>query len=148
MQGVFERGTAKSATAHGYRGGAAGKTGTTDDTRDAWFVGYTPETLALTWVGYDDNARTGLSGATAALPIWVDVMRRAGAADTVAEFEPPLGVIRRRVDPSTGRLAVRGCPQTVDEWFARGSEPTRPCPNHRGGVRGWLRKVFTRDATD
>src|SRR5262249_11380244 len=63
LRGVLTEGTGASSAALGFRGDAAGKTGTTDDTRDAWFVGFTPEMLALVWVGYDDNAKTGLTGA-------------------------------------------------------------------------------------
>lgn len=141
MQGVFERGTAKSATAHGYRGGAAGKTGTTDDTRDAWFVGYSAEKLALVWVGYDDNAKTGLTGATGALPIWVQIMKRDAEA---APLRPrgPEGLVKRKIDPETGELATGGCPQIVEESFARGTEPTRDCSLHQGRFKRWLRKFL------
>jgi membrane carboxypeptidase/penicillin-binding protein len=59
LPGCAHQGTAASAGALGFYGDAAGKTGTTDDTRDAWFVGFTPEILTLVWVGYDDNAKTG-----------------------------------------------------------------------------------------
>jgi len=147
LEGVVERGTARSAAALGYRGRASGKTGTTDETRDAWFVGYTPELLALVWVGYDDNARTGLTGATGALPIWVELMRRgpAVAAAGEARSEPPWGLVQRRIDPATGGLVQRGCPEWKDEWFARGTEPTEPCGEHRGGrFRRWFRRVTGR----
>ncbi|MBI4366009.1 MAG: transglycosylase domain-containing protein, partial [Deltaproteobacteria bacterium] len=75
MKEVFDRGTAQSARALGFKGIAAGKTGTTSSYRDAWFVGFTPELLALTWVGYDDNSVLNMSGARAALPIRVEFMR-------------------------------------------------------------------------
>ena len=124
LRGVLTRGTAASASALGFRGDAAGKTGTTDDTRDAWFVGFTPEILALVWVGYDDNAKTGLTGAAGALPIWVDLMmhaqhRWAGSTFPGAAGHPP----RRVVDPETGELATDGCPERVEEIFAAGTEP-------------------------
>ena len=134
--------TARSASALGYSGDAAGKTGTTDDTRDTWFVGYTSELLALVWVGYDDNGKTGLTGATGALPIWVDLMRRSGADRGEASFPVPRGVVRLRIDPGTGGLLGRGCPASADEWFVAGTEPTKPCREHGGGFKRWFQKVM------
>jgi penicillin-binding protein 1B len=139
LEGVVARGTAKSAADLGFRGTAAGKTGTTDDTRDAWFVGYTSDVLGLVWIGYDDNARTGLSGATGALPIWVEVLGGGPVSGEDGRPAPPPGLVVRRLDPATGGLVVRGCPEWRDEWFLRGSEPTRTCPAHRGSwIRRWL----------
>ncbi|MDX1388596.1 MAG: penicillin-binding transpeptidase domain-containing protein, partial [Acidobacteriota bacterium] len=140
LQGVMTRGTGKSSRWLGYRGNAAGKTGTTDDTRDAWFVGYTPSILALTWVGYDDNARTGLTGASGALPIWVDFTKRAGLDDHVS-FDRPRDVIRVAVDPETGMRAVAGCPGGRAELFAAGTEPRADCPLHK---RGFFKRLFSR----
>ena len=113
-------------------GTAAGKPGTTDDTRDAWFVGYTPQFLALVWVGYDDNARTGLTGASGALPIWVDFMRRCGFPGGDQTFPEPEGVVHRVIDPLSGGIATDGCPTTVDEVFVEGTEPEEECPLHGG----------------
>jgi penicillin-binding protein 1B len=141
MRGVFEEGTARSARALGFDGVAAGKTGTTDDTRDAWFVGYTPELLALVWVGFDDNARTGLTGASGALPIWVDLMREAGAAKSRRRFREPAGIVHRYVDTETGGLAVRRCTKVLEERFARGAEPQEHCPLHQGKFRRWWRRL-------
>ncbi len=143
LRGVLSRGTAASSAALGLRGNAAGKTGTTDDTRDAWFVGYTPDLLALVWVGYDDNARTGLTGASGALPIWVDLLRRAGRF-TDAPFPEPEGIVRAVVDPESGGLAVAGCPARVEEVFAAGTEPVDGCALHAKGLGGWLRRIFRR----
>ncbi len=145
LEGVFERGTARSAEQRGFHGKAAGKTGTTDETRDSWFVGYTPELLALVWVGYDDNARTGLTGATGALPLWVDFMRRAGLADSRRGFAQPAGIIRRTIDPATGELATARCPESRTELFAAGTEPRDGCQAHGGKRGGFFRRLFRRD---
>ncbi|MGD8376212.1 MAG: penicillin-binding transpeptidase domain-containing protein, partial [Acidobacteriota bacterium] len=144
LQGVIEDGTAASSRRLGFEGIAAGKTGTTDDTRDAWFVGYTPDLLAMVWVGYDDNARTGLTGATGALPIWVDFMKRAGRAGSRVGFREPQGIVYEMVDPATGLLAVRGCPGPRVEVFAEGSEPKEDCPQHKKGFFRRLRDKFRR----
>jgi penicillin-binding protein 1B len=141
LQEVLRNGTAKSASTLGYRGNAAAKTGTTDDTRDAWFVGYTPEWLGLVWVGYDEGARTGLTGATGALPIWVDLVRRGGAEDSSAPFTVPQGLVRARIDPETGELARQGCPTWCDEWLLASHLPP-PCSAHGNRFRRWLRQLF------
>jgi penicillin-binding protein 1B len=142
LRGVFVHGTARSAYALGYTGGAAGKTGTTDDTRDAWFVGYTPAVLALVWVGYDDNAPTGLSGATGALPIWTDLMRRAADPRREGSFPEPEGIVRRLIDPDSGELAGAGCPEVFEEVFAEGTEPLESCSLHTSRLKRWLQKIF------
>jgi penicillin-binding protein 1B len=147
MLGVFERGTAKTAAVHGYRGGAAGKTGTTDDTRDSWFVGYSADRLALVWVGYDDNARTGLTGATGALPIWVRIMAREAAAAPLRVGRTQ-GLVRRKIDPESGDLATGGCPRVVEEYFVKGTEPTRDCALHQGRFKRWLRKFLGKKRTE
>jgi penicillin-binding protein 1B len=141
LRGVLRHGTARSAASLGYGGRASGKTGTTDDTRDAWFVGYTSEWLSLVWVGRDDNSATGLTGATGALPIWVDLMKRAGADDPFARDTVPSGIVERRIDAETGDLVRRGCARWVDERFAEGTEPRRRCVVHGGRFRRWFHKM-------
>jgi penicillin-binding protein 1B len=142
LVGAVERGTGRSAARLGFTGTAAGKTGSSDGLRDAWFVGYTPNVLALVWVGYDDNRPIGLSGAAAALPIWVDLMQRLGADDADA-FPQPAGIVRRKVDPATGQRATRRCPEARHEIFLRGAEPEQPCERHGGTEsRGFWRRVF------
>lgn len=89
MKGVLDRGTGASARRWGFTRPAAGKTGTTNDYKDAWFVGYTPELLAVVWVGYDGPAKIGLSGAEAALPIWTEFMKAATANMPVTDFVMP-----------------------------------------------------------
>jgi penicillin-binding protein 1B len=138
LQDVFDYGTARRARALGYGGNAAGKTGTTNSTRDAWFVGYTPEIAALVWVGYDDNDVIGLHGDRAALPIWVDFMKRSGYGDRSPGFPAPQNIVLVEIDPMSGELAGPGCPATRYELFVRGTEPTALCHVHNGMEdEGW-----------
>ena len=135
LKGVLLRGTAASASELGFSGVSAGKTGTTDDLRDAWFVGFTPDLLVLVWVGYDDNRALGLTGAQAALPIWVDFMMGSGRV-TGRDFAEPEGMVREKVDPETGQLATWHCPEKVEEIFIEGTQPTTRCEAH-GRKRWW-----------
>jgi penicillin-binding protein 1B len=144
LHGVFVRGTARSAAGLGYRDWAAGKTGTTDDTRDAWFVGYDRDLLALVWVGYDDNARTGLSGATGALPIWVELMNRCSAQRWNSGPPAPDGLVTVGIDPESGMRAVSRCPLVIEEHFVAGTQPEAMCPLHQGRFRRWLKNLGRR----
>lgn len=144
LRGVLVRGTAARAAELGFWGDAAGKTGTTDDTRDAWFVGYTPQLLALVWVGFDDNTRTGLTGASGALPIWVSLMMSAEMRWWGATFVEPDGIVRVAIDPETGQLAGERCPEVVWEAFIAGTEPEETCSTHRPGFLRWWRRLFDR----
>lgn len=130
MQGVLDRGTGAAARRRGFNRPAAGKTGTTNDGRDAWFAGFTPDLVAVVWVGFDDGEPLGLTGGEAALPIWTTFMIGATAASPPLAFVPPTGVALVRIDPYTGGIATALCPETVEEAFARGREPTAPCPLH------------------
>jgi penicillin-binding protein 1B len=137
LEGVFERGTARSARKAGFHWTAAGKTGTTDEERDAWFAGYTPDLLVVVWVGYDDARPLGLTGAQAALPIWVDFMKEALAGRPSQAFPPPPGVVQATVDPASGESAHAGCPTRVTELFIEGTEPKAFCSLHSTApVRG------------
>jgi penicillin-binding protein 1B len=131
LAGVVTSGTAASARSLGVTGEVAGKTGTTNDERDSWFVGYSPGLLALVWVGFDDNTPVGLSGAQAALPIWADLMRQVAAAYGTSSFVVPAGITTAQIDPTTGKLATRYCPTVAPETFLTGTEPS-PCPEHQG----------------
>jgi penicillin-binding protein 1B len=144
LQGAFDRGTAASARALGFTGTAAGKTGTTDDYRDAWFAGYTPDLLALVWVGFDDGSSTGLTGAQAALPIWVDFIRQVGA-ETSDPFLEPSGIVWEKVDPLSGGLARWSCDDTRWMAFIEGAEPTGKCSLHGGWFGSWWNRDRDRD---
>ncbi len=135
LKGVMDRGTGESARRWGFTRPAAGKTGTTNDFKDAWFAGYTPDLLAVVWVGFDNQSKLGLSGAQAALPIWTEFMKRATAGAQAADFMPPPGIKMLDVDPLSGQLATPNCPYTIREAFIEGEEPTATCPLHP--VTGW-----------
>jgi penicillin-binding protein 1B len=131
MRSVLNEGTAYNARVWGFTADAAGKTGTTNDLRDAWFAGYTPDLLCVVWVGYDDNTPIRLSGAKAALPIWTDFMKAAVAGTKQRSFEvPPENVIFVDIDKATGLLATPGCPKVISESFIAGTEPLERCPLH------------------
>jgi penicillin-binding protein 1B len=132
LEGVIASGTGAQARALGVAGSIAGKTGTTNDGRDAWFVGYAPRMLAVVWVGFDGGDAHGLSGAEAALPIWADFMRQAIDAYPQPAFGVPSGIAFADIDATNGLLANRYCPVVVKETFLTGSEPG-PCQEH-GGV--------------
>lgn len=132
MEGVLDRGTAGRARRMGFTRPAAGKTGTTDDYRDAWFAGFTPNLLAVVWVGFDHRTDLRLAGSEAALPIWTEFMKTATAGLPASGFTPPPGVAVVRIDPLSGQLATPNCPRSFDEAFLRGQEPTTPCPLHSG----------------
>jgi penicillin-binding protein 1B len=131
LRSVMNEGTAASSRASGFAADAAGKTGTTNDLRDAWFAGYTPDLLCIVWVGYDDNVPIGLSGAKAALPIWVDFMKEALAGVKTRPFDVPAeGIVFVDIDKETGLLATAGCPKVVPEAFIPGTEPQERCHAH------------------
>ena len=131
MQSVLNEGTAAGARDAGFRLEAAGKTGTTNDLRDAWFVGFTPDLLTVVWVGFDDNQVLGLSGAQAALPIWTTFMTRALAGRGSVPFEIPEGITFREICTESGKLTAPRCPKTFFEAFVAGTEPTEQCPVHQ-----------------
>lgn len=127
MRGVLDRGTAASARTMGFKGLAAGKTGTTSDYKDSWFVGFTPDLLALTWVGYDDGTPTGLSGSSGALPIWVDFMKKADSTGAShPDFPATENIVLVKVS-KTGKLYRSDCGDFFEEAFIKGTEPTEYC---------------------
>ena len=130
LRSVLNEGTGASARASGFALDAAGKTGTTNDLRDAWFVGFTPELLTVVWVGFDDNQPIGLSGTQAALPIWTEFMKNALAGHANVQFEAPEGISFVEIDRDTGKLATSNCPRTMSESFITGTEPVEICPLH------------------
>jgi 1A family penicillin-binding protein len=140
LKGVVDRGTGAKARALGVEGPVAGKTGTTDGYRDAWFIGYTPDVVIGVWVGFDDERPVKLSGSQAALPIWSRLARRVMAHPS-PDFEMPSGIVQRDIDPRTGQLATSQCPEKTSEVFIAGTEPTVYCEVHGGGL--WERVKHT-----
>jgi penicillin-binding protein 1A len=129
LEDVIQKGTGQLARS--IERPVAGKTGTTNDYTDAWFIGYTPNLVVGIWVGFDDIRTLGEteSGAHAALPIWVEFMQAVLPSLPVVPFEIPDDIQFVRVDPNTGLLADEGQPGTV-EIFAKGTEPTESAPQH------------------
>jgi penicillin-binding protein 1B len=131
MRSVLSEGTGAAVRASGFSLDAAGKTGTTNDLRDAWFVGFTPELLTVVWVGLDDNRALGLSGSQAALPIWLAFMQRALAGRADHPFDVPENISFVDIDRDTGATAISGCLRIFNESFLSGSEPGQICELHR-----------------
>ena len=153
LQGVVREGTAQSL--HQWlppEAAVAGKTGTTDEQRDAWFAGFTGDRLAVVWIGYDDNRAAKLSGAAAALPLWGELMATLGA-EPLAPPRPD-GIESVLIDPGSGLRADAFCPDALELPFARGSAPEEraPCASALGvaieeakqQAKGWFERWFGR----
>jgi penicillin-binding protein 1A len=126
MRDVIRRGTGVRARQLG-RNDIAGKTGTTNDQRDAWFAGFNPNMVTVAWVGFDDTHPLGSAetGGRAALPMWIDFMRAAlqGIPDHPSELPP--GLVTVRIDPDTGLLADSKDRKAIFEIFLADHVPTR-----------------------
>ncbi len=137
LTGVVQDGTAQRVKALGRP--VAGKTGTTNDLVDAWFVGYTPDLVAGAWVGFDDTTRflgSGETGARAAAPMWLDFMQQAVKGSPVRGFLPaPPGIVFTRIDARTGLLPGPGSVEVIYESFKQGTAPTT-APDGDGGTPG------------
>ena len=140
MRDVVRYGTGAGIWAYGVEGDIAGKTGTTDDGRDAWFVGFNPDYLALAWVGFDNNRPLRLGGSALALPIWAQLAARAGL-DAERGWERPEGMVEEEIDPTTGLLSGWHCPESADEMFIAGTEPLEECAHQNTGD-SWASRVF------
>ncbi len=149
LRDVVDRGTAWPVRQSGYGGAAAGKTGTTDGARDAWFVGLTPGLIAGVWIGYDQPRpiAPAASGGALAAPVWSSLMRAVAAASVVsaAEWSVPDGMERVRYDPSSGEILGEDCSSTVsgrsvDAWVPAGSVHPGSC---HGPVMRWLDGIWS-----
>ncbi len=134
------RGTGSGARSiYGFRRPAAGKTGTTQNFADTWFVGFTPQIVAGVWVGFDDyrvSLGSRMSGAAVALPVWAKFMKKVHETLDLPEekFELPPGVAQMEVCGDTFEVASMYCPSRLEEVFVPGAEPTSPCPDHTAAV--------------
>lgn len=155
LRGAVERGTGRGLRALGYRGDVAAKSGTTNNFRDGWFIGYTPALAVGVWVGFDDGRTIGLPGARVALPIFARFLADAVGPDGEAglyggaEFLPPSGLELVEVNPETGLRAGPGCPGRY-ELFLEGTAPEESCSpfwrvvRYRRGEEAWLREQIAR----
>jgi 1A family penicillin-binding protein len=132
LRDVVDRGTGTPVRAAGFRGPAAGKTGTTNGSTDAWFVGYTPELVAAVWFGFDRPATivAGATGGRLAAPVWGRLMRRVYGGRSVPDFAVPRGVVTEIVDRATGYVIGEGCPaqgEAYTEYFVHVRPPRAVC---------------------
>jgi len=134
MKDVLTYGTAKTLKKFSQERPSAGKTGTTDNYQDAWFIGYTPQVITGIWVGHDkpESGGKGFTGGSVCAPIWGRFMRTALAGKPVVDFPKPETVVSISIDPATGRPATPDCPEKLDEFYLPGTQPTEYCPKHGG----------------
>ena len=124
LQEVVERGTGWRVKA--LKRPVAGKTGTTNDLFDAWFIGFTPSLVAGVWIGFDDLRPLGKheTGSRAASPVFLYFMEKALESKPVESFSPPEGIVFARIDPETGMPAKAGEANSVFQCFLEGTEPS------------------------
>jgi len=137
LEDVIDRGTGAAARRLGVHGAVGGKTGTTNDYHDAWFVGFNSAVVAGVWVGYDqpERIRVGGTGARVALPIWADFMRRTTQRLPAHAFEPPGDMRTEELCHVSYLRPVEGCPTYV-EYFKEGDDiPARLCTIHQGNIK-------------
>jgi membrane carboxypeptidase/penicillin-binding protein len=144
LRDVVDRGTASAARQWGVYFPAGGKTGTTDDFRDAWFVGFSSEIVAGVWVGFDQPASIGRDayGARLALPIWAEFMRRAARKYPPRDFDRPAGLTEESLCRISYLKPVEGCP-LYTEYFKEGDDiPSKLCPIHEGTLKQRARRAM------
>jgi len=132
LRSVIDEGTAIGARLEGFSIPAAGKTGTTDNYSDAWFIGFTPDLVCGVWVGFDTRKKIarGASGATFAVPLWTRFMKDATKNKPVKNFKVPKGVVTRKICVLTNKLANEYCPHARTEVYIAGTEPIEICDVH------------------
>ncbi len=149
LKSVMEPGGTATAGAIGRP--AAGKTGTSDEFRDAWFVGYTPQLVTGIYVGDDEKRPLQQTGGALTSPIWAAFMKQALANTPTTDFKIPAGIKTVRIDPTTGFLATPYCPNPRDEIFITGTEPRQACPTHKAppapqptipNIWDWIPRIF------
>jgi penicillin-binding protein 1B len=128
LAGVADRGTARAVRATGLQGPLAAKTGTTDEERDLWFVGFTPEIVAVVWIGFDKPESIGVPSSVGALPVWRRFIEEESGGRIRGTFLRPAELEHVYIEPSTGALALSGCPERRPEYFLPGTTPDTFCP--------------------
>jgi penicillin-binding protein 1A len=144
LEDAVNRGTGTPVRAQGIRFPVAGKTGTTNEFKDAWFVGFSSSIVAGVWVGYDQPqtiARDGY-GARYALPIWTDFMQRAARVRPPRAFDRPAGLYEESLCAISYRRPVDGCPLYTEYFKEDDDLPERLCTVHRGSIRQRLTRTF------
>jgi penicillin-binding protein 1A len=133
LESVVDGGTGRVVRDLGVRGAVAGKTGTTNDGTDVWFVGYTPTVVAAVWFGYDAPRAIApsASGGRLAAPAWAAFYLDGWFERDPSDWSPPAGMVSRTIDAFNGDLANQWCPITQREWFRSGTEPTHICTEHQ-----------------
>jgi penicillin-binding protein 1A len=133
LRAVVDYGTGRPIRDYGAKGIIAGKTGTTNNGTDVWFLGYTPNLVAAFWFGYDDphSISSDASGGRLASPAWAEFYNQ-GWTEPVPEnsWQPPAGMVPVTIDPTTGWLANEWCPARKVEYFKPGTEPHTECIEH------------------
>ena len=132
LRGVVDYGTGRAVREAGITGAIAGKTGTTNNGADVWFVGYSPTLVAGVWFGYDTPRQIAgdASGGRLAAPAWAEIYGAGWRERRGATWTPPDGMVARVIDPESGELATEWCPHRTEEWFKPGTEPTELCDMH------------------
>jgi penicillin-binding protein 1A len=150
MEGVVDHGTGAAVRRAGFWLPAAGKTGTTNEAKDVWFAGATPDLAAAVWIGFDQPKQilANASGGRLAAPVWAEVMKTAyDGRPAPGSWQPPANVVTAAIDMDSGELATANCPQERIriEYFLSGTEPRRYCPVHgQSGVERALRGLWQR----
>jgi penicillin-binding protein 1B len=153
LQGVADRGTARGVRSTGLSGPVAAKTGTTDSERDLWFVGFTPELVAVVWIGFDEPQSLGVPSSVGALPVWRQFVDEATGGRVRGAFMRPKEIEKVDIEPVSGARALPGCPSRRPEYFLTGTAPENTCPDRLDRRRGereatergfmkWLRRQF------
>jgi penicillin-binding protein 1B len=133
LRSTVEQGTARSLKDMGIHFPAAGKTGTTNDFKDGWFVGYTPEIMALLWIGFDDGTSLQVPASALTLPIWADLMNAIPQHLSGTWFKTPPDIVVGSLCKESGQIALAsGCPVTMEEYFLADNSPKELCTLHRG----------------
>ena len=131
LESVVDWGTGHNAReVYGLTLPVAGKTGTTDDTADGWFIGYTPDLVVGVWGGYDERRSIGLPGSVIGLPAWCDIVRDYAVTHPSRPFTAPEGIVTESVCADSGKLATPNCPNVVSEIFLERFRPQRECDLH------------------